>query len=202
MATTRRDAIRRLAVGGAAAAAAPFWVESLLATADQHAAHQAAPPAAAAPWTPKVLDPRQNELVTVVSELIIPQTETPGATAAHVNQYIDAVLAEATPGVRDAFLQGIAWLDLRSESRFGARFVNAPPARQIELLTELSHATSPSAEDKPGADFFTAIKGMTITGYYTSEVGLKEEIGDDGQLFFTEFQGCTHEEHGAPRAKP
>jgi hypothetical protein len=196
MATTRRDALRRLAAGGAAAAAAPFWVERLLAAAAQHGAHQAAPRAAAAPWTPKVLDPRQNELVTVVSELIIPQTDTPGATAAKVNQYIDAVLAEARPDVRDPFLQGIAWLDLRCENRFGTRFVNAPPARQIELLTALSSAADPSPEDKPGVDFFTAIKGMTITGYYTSEVGLKEEIGDDGQVFFVEFKGCTHPEHG------
>jgi hypothetical protein len=196
MATTRREALRRLAAGGAAAAAAPLWVESLLATAAQHAAHQAAPRTAAAPWTPKVLDARQNELVTVVSELIIPQTDTPGATAAKVNQYIDAVLAEATPEVRDAFLQGIAWLDLRSEGRFGTRFVNAPPARQIELLTGLSSAAAPPPEDKPGVEFFTAIKGMTITGYYTSEVGLKEEIGDDGQVFFVEFKGCTHPEHG------
>jgi hypothetical protein len=196
MATTRREALRRLAAGGAAAAAAPFWVESLLATAAQHAAHQAAPRAAAAPWTPKVLDPRQNELVTAVSELIIPQTDTPGATAAKVNQYIDAVLSESRPDVRDPFLQGIAWLDLRSEGRFGTRFVNAPPARQIELLTELSSAAAPSPEDKPGVEFFTAIKGMTITGYYTSEVGLKEEIGDDGQVFFVEFKGCTHPEHG------
>ena len=196
MPTTRREAIRRLAAGGAAAAAAPFWVESLLATAEQHAAHQGAPRPAPAAWSPKVLNSRQNELVTAVSELIIPQTETPGATAARVYQYIDEVLADAKPEVRDAFLQGIAWLDMRSESRFGGRFVNAPPARQIELLTELSSATNPSTEDKPGVDFFTAIKGMTITGYYTSEVGLREEIGDDGQVFFVEFQGCTHPEHG------
>jgi hypothetical protein len=56
-------------------------------------------------------------------------------------------------------------------------------------------------------EFFQAVKSLTITGYYTSEVGMRNELGDDGQLFFTEFKGCTHPEHGAPasatpRAKP
>ena len=41
--------------------------------------------------------PRQNELVITLTELIIPQTDTPGAKAAKVNEYIDTVLADATP---------------------------------------------------------------------------------------------------------
>ena len=46
-------------------------------------------------------------------------------------------------------------------------------------------------------EFFQALKGMTITGFYTSEAGLLQDIGDDGQVFFTEFKGCQHKEHGA-----
>jgi hypothetical protein len=48
-----------------------------------------------------------------------------------------------------------------------------------------------------GIDFFKAIKGLTITGYYTSEIGMKQELGDDGQLFFLEYPGCTHPQHKA-----
>jgi hypothetical protein len=198
----RREALRRIAVGGAAVAAAPLWVDSLLAISDQHAAHRAARPArpaaaAAQPYIPKVLNAHQNETVTAVSELIIPATDTPGATAAKVNEYIDAVLADAPPADRDAFVQGIAWLDMRSEQRFNRQFVNAPADQQIELLTSLSATTTAPPDDKPGVAFFQAIKGMTITGYYTSEEGLRQEIGDDGAVFFTEFKGCTHPEHGA-----
>lgn len=39
------------------------------------------------------------------------------------------------------------------------------------------------------------IKSMTIDGYYTTEIGLKQELGDDGQLFLGQFPGCTHPEH-------
>jgi hypothetical protein len=53
-------------------------------------------------------------------------------------------------------------------------------------------------EDRPGVDVYRALKAMTCAGYYSSEIGLMQEIGDDGQLFLTEFKGCTHKEHGAP----
>ena len=70
MPVSRREALRKIAVGGAAAATAPLWVESLVASARQHAAHYQAAAAQAAAWTPKVLTPAQNEAVVVIAELI------------------------------------------------------------------------------------------------------------------------------------
>ena len=228
--TTRRAALKALAAGGAGVVAAPLWVEHLLAIADQHAAHRARATASApaAAWSPKVLNAHQNELVTTASELIIPTTGTPGATAAQVNRYIDDVLADAAPADRDSFLQGLAWLDMRSEQRFNRQFANATPDQQIELLQSLDTAASleppsrppltavstgpelvgaqastapppPSRippEDRPGVDAYRALKAMTCAGYYSSEIGVMQEIGHDGQMFFTEFKGCTHPEHG------
>jgi hypothetical protein len=194
---TRRQALRQLAKGTAAAATAPLWVESLLAVAEQHAAHRPSPEAAAGAWKPKVFNAAQNELVITLTELIIPATETPGAKAAKVNEYMDMVLAEAKPELREKFLQGLAWVDAQSQERFRSPFVSAPPPQQVELLTILSAATAPSPADVPGVEFFQALKGMTITGFYTSELGLIQEIGDDPQLFLTEFKGCEHKEHGA-----
>jgi hypothetical protein len=192
---SRRDALRKLAVGGAAAATAPFWVESLVAAAEQHAAqyHQAA--AASTVFKPKVFNAAQNKTVTTLAEIIIPQTETAGATKAKVNEFIDAALADAPQDERQKFLDGLAWIDSRSQADNGVPFVEAPAEKQIALLTALSTTTSPSPADQPGADFFKAIKALTVTGYYTSEVAAREELGDTGQMFFTEFKGCTHPEH-------
>jgi hypothetical protein len=36
---------------------------------------------------------------------------------------------------------------------------------------------------------------MTIAGYYSTKIGLEQELGDDGQLFNPVFVGCTHPEH-------
>jgi hypothetical protein len=195
MPVSRRKVLKQIAIGGAAAVTAPFWVESLASAAEQHAAHYQATAGRAAKWAPKVLTPAQNETVVALAELIIPQTETAGATKANVNQFIDAVLADAPADNRTKFVDGLAWIDARSQRDAGAPFVKATPAQQTALLTALSTAKSPGPEDQVGVDFFKAIKSLTITGYYTSEVGMREEMGDDGNMFFLEYKGCTHPQH-------
>jgi hypothetical protein len=190
----RRDALKRLAVGSAAMTA-PFWVEALVSAAEQHAAHYQKSVATAASWVPKVLSPAQNEAVIALSEAIIPQTTTAGAAKAGVNRFIDAAVADRSPADRQKFLDGLAWVDARSERDAGVPFARATAEQQTALLTTLSTATDPSADDRPGVEFFKAIKSLTITGYYTSEVGMREEMEDNGNMFFLEFPGCTHEAH-------
>ena len=193
---TRRDALRTLAAGAVGAATSPLWVESLTAFAHQQAhAHAAQAAAAAQAWTPRVFTAAQDERVVTLTERIIPQTDTPGAKGALVNRFIDGVLSEAKPSDRDAFLRGLAWIDDRSRALYRNTFVAATAADQAALLTRLSNEKDVAAEDRPGAEFFQAIKSMTITGYYTSEIGLRQELGDDPTLFLLEFPGCSHPEH-------
>ena len=193
---TRRDALKKIAAGGAGAAAAVFWVDALVSAAEQHAAHYHAPAAAAAgPWTPKVLSPVQNEALIALAEIIIPKTDTPGATDARVNEFIDGVLADASEDNRKKFLDGLAWLDTHTTEAHGAPFTKLTHEQQVAVLTALSQLSPDASPVPPGAEFFQAIKSLTVTGYYTSEIGMREEIGDDGNMFFAEFKGCEHPEH-------
>jgi choline dehydrogenase-like flavoprotein len=96
-----------------------------------------------------------------------------------------------------------------SEALPGSRFLQPPPAprcgerllpaaaaaEQTALLTRLSKEGNSDGEDRIGIEFFEAIKSMTINGYYTTQIGLRQELGDDGQLFLAQFPGCTHPEH-------
>jgi len=200
MTLDRRQALRTLAFGGIGAVAAPAWAEALAEIARDHADHAHATLAAAAeaaPWTPKVFNAHQNETVVLLSEMIIPQTETPGAKAAKVNEFIDLVLDDANEAERKQFLSGLAWMDGRSQELFGTDFVSAAPEQQTALLTIVASPKNKAFEDQVGTEFFKAIKALTITGYYTSEIGMKQELGDDGQLFFLEYPGCTHPQHKA-----
>jgi hypothetical protein len=197
-AVNRREALRQLAVGGMGVATLPGWVESLSAFAVDHAdaLHaQTSKRAAAAAFKPKVLTPAQNTAVIALSEAIIPQTETAGAKAAKVNEFIDGALAGTAAANREKFLAGLAFVETRATRDFGKGFAAASAAQQTALLTSLSTPAALEGPDKIGAEFFGAIKAMTITGYYTSEIGMREELGDDGQMFFAEFKGCTHPEH-------
>jgi hypothetical protein len=195
----RRQAMRTLAAGAVGAATAATWVDSLSALARQQAHAHVPGTAIAQDWTPRVLNARQNDAVIALTELIIPDTGpppgTPGAKAALVNRFIDNVLHSASPTDRDNFIKGLAWVDARSTKLYAKEFLGATAAEQTALLTRISAAGNPDGEEQTGTDFFRAIKVMTINGYYTSEIGLHQELGDDGVLFMPQFVGCTHPEH-------
>lgn len=126
-----------------------------------------------------VLSAQQNAMVSVIAELIIPETDTPGATVAQVNRFIDVMLAEwVEQDERDAFLRGLAALDTRSTNTFGAPFLALDEGQQSVLLhgldaevTALRKANLPTAEH-----FFHQMKWLTLYGYYTSEVGATQEL--------------------------
>ena len=151
--------------------------------------HPAVPLQHGETWTPRFLDDAELDAVTELAELIIPQTDTPGAKAANVHQYIDFVLSEATEKRQGSFRGGLAWLDERS----GSRFVSLDEQAQIKLLEALS--ADGSSEDERGVAFFEQIKQLTVEGYYRSRAGMIEELDYDGNSFLGEFEGCTHPEH-------
>jgi len=192
----RRQALRTLGTAALGAAASARWVESLSAFGRQQAhAGMAQAAAAVTDWKPTVLTTRQNDTVTVLTELIVPETDTPGAKATLVNRFVDGVLADAPAADRETFVRGLTWMDERSRALFQKDFVDAGTANQTALLTRLSAENNPEKEASIGLEFFQAIKSLTINGYYTTEVGLRRELGDSGQLFQAVSQGCDHPEH-------
>src|ERR1700756_5255148 len=73
----------------------------------------------------KTLNPHQDATVTTMAELIIPQTETPGAKAVRVNEFIDLILTEWYDDEdRTKFLAGLANVDTQSRDLFGKDFVD------------------------------------------------------------------------------
>jgi hypothetical protein len=127
----------------------------------------------------RLLDPHQHELVAVAAELIIPGTDTPGARAARVADFIDLIVAEwYTPEEQKRFLDGLADLDRRGQARLGRVFLDMGPADQERTLSELEAewlAFRVSAA-KPEEHFYHQIKFLTIYGYYTSKVGVEQEL--------------------------
>jgi len=193
---SRRQALTQFVVGAVGIAAMPLWVETLSAQARAEAHTQAAQAAmTASTWSPSVLTARQNDAVVALTELIIPATDTPGAKAALVNRFVDHVLSTADAKERSEFIRGLTWLDDRCRAHAGKDIAGATAAELTTVLTPLAAEDTGTPEDAPGVAFFRAIKSMTITGYYTTEIGLRQELGDDGRMMLGAFEGCTHPEH-------
>ena len=112
-----------------------------------------------------------------------------------MDRYIDGVLATSALPDRTRLLDGLAWLDRRSQSLFQRDFVDATANQQTDLLTRLSAEGAARQEEAAGVELFTAMKTLTIAGYYSTEIGLRQELGDDGRMMLARFEGCTHPEH-------
>ena len=133
----------------------------------------------------RTLNRDQQALVTNIAELIIPQTDTPGATAVKVPEFIDLILTEwASEEERAPFLAGLADIDARAATMGATHFVDLPAAKKIELLTALDGMR----EAKTGAGLaFARLKALTVYGYFTSQV-VDEEILKT-MMFFNGYQG-------------
>src|SRR6266567_2878973 len=94
---------------------------------------------AAPGWKPLLFDEHQNETLIVLSELMIPATDTPGAKEALVNRYIDLVLAAETSEVQRGFLNSLAYLDGESMRRFKAAFRYLSREDQDDLLHGMAY---------------------------------------------------------------
>ncbi|MGH7494790.1 MAG: gluconate 2-dehydrogenase subunit 3 family protein [bacterium] len=142
------------------------------------------------PWAPRALNAEQDKIVTIIADMIIPATDTPGAQAVQVNQFMDLLLAEwFKPEDRDRFMAGFSELDARCRKLCNKRFLEASPEERAELLTKLdAEAIEARLADAKDTPFFGMLKGMTLAGYYTSEVGMTQELHYDPTPGY--FDGC------------
>ena len=200
MTVTRRDALKLAAV----AAATPLLPRGI---AEAAAASGTATAAAGRFFTAP-----EMALLDQLVELIIPaDSHSGGARAAGVAGYIDGRLAEYDPAIpmlksdRERWKAGLAAVDALSRATSGKTFLETSPAEQTALLERmakpLTEAEIPTEEpeerrqpavEKPettGQRFFLELKSWTARGYYTSKVGIHDEMEYKGNRAIVEFSG-------------
>jgi hypothetical protein len=154
------------------------------------------------------LTPQQKATVTVMAELILPRTDTPGATDVGVSDFVDLMLTEwYDEPERTRFLNGLSDVDERTNALFGKSFTDSSPEQQAKILTELGEKTMPdgmargqgrrrgSSQRTPG-NFYLMLRHLTLTAYYTSEAGATEAL--HFQIIPDSHEGCAE----IPSAKP
>jgi hypothetical protein len=176
----RRDALRLLATG-AALQLAPSNILIVL---------REARTLLAAPVPLRTLNSHQDATVKAMAELILPKTDTPGATDVGAGEFIDLMLTEwYDEQDRTGFLHGLSEVDRQTKDLFGKTFVEASADQQAEILawlgekmTEEADAMGPARVERRGssqgssAGFYPMLRRLTLTAYYTSETGATEEL--------------------------
>jgi hypothetical protein len=174
----RREALRIFAAGAVLPALSPELFAMF---------RQAQPPPG---YALRTLTGHLNDTVVAMIDQIIPATDTPGAKGARVNEFIDLILTEwATPEERKNFLDGLAGIDKQSQALYGKNFSDATAEQQVVQLRAIDDAvmtnrsvrprhgnTVPKPDSQLEGNFWEVFKRITIHGYYTSEVGFKQEL--------------------------
>jgi hypothetical protein len=142
---------------------------------------------------PKALSAAQFATLETLAEAIIPTDDrSPGAKQARVADYIDLLLVESPPELTLQWLGGLAALDVEATRRFNAPFVRLNASQVDAILHDISaNEKSPKTTLET---FFVMTKNATIHGYYTSKIGIEQELRYKGNTFLREFVGCLTED--------
>lgn len=187
---TRRTALATLAAGSAAVALGEVI--------PNHSAHEATPGSSGekVERKPVFFEGRDYETITRITDLILPRTDTPGASDVGVPWRIDQAVSrkkELQPLYRD----GLAHLNAAAKEQGKADFLALTGEEQATVLLKMCEPLG-----TPQEQFVQSVKALTIEWYYNTEPGLARELGFKGNTYRTEFPGCTHLEHWpAPAAE-
>ena len=161
--------------------------------------HHGPPPSEpAAAYVPHFFKPEEFETVEVLTDMIIPRDDKPGARDAQVARYIDFVVfsaAEHKPDLQKEWADGLALLDRISKENYGRAFREISAAERERLLLEMSLPERDARARHPGFSFYELVKEMTVEGFYSSRLGLIDVLEYQGLAYLSEFPGCTHPEH-------
>jgi Gluconate 2-dehydrogenase subunit 3 len=141
----------------------------------------------------KVLSRAQFDALEALSDAIIPTDErSPGAKQARVAEYIDLLLSELDRGIVLQWIGGLAALDAEAMSRFRSPFSRLRDTQVDAILQTISR--NEKSPQTPLDAFFVMAKQATIRGYYTSKIGIHDELRYKGNQFLREFVGCQTED--------
>ena len=128
-------------------------------------------------------NPHELESLAVLCNLILPANSTHGgAIEAEVPTFIE-FMAKDMPEYQSNLRGGLMWLDHQSNTNFGTEFKGLSELHQKELLDHIAYPDIevPEQERPLEIQFFSLVRNLTLTGYYTSKIGI-EAIGYKGNM--------------------
>jgi len=122
----------------------------------------------------KFFTPHEMATITILGDIIIPKDEVSGnASDAKVPDFIEFIVKDM-PQHQTPMRGGLRWLDLQCIKQFGKAFKDCSPEQQIQLVDRIAYPNKAKADMKQGVAFFSLMRNLTATGFYTSEIGVKD----------------------------
>ncbi|MBS4062925.1 MAG: gluconate 2-dehydrogenase subunit 3 family protein [Chitinophagaceae bacterium] len=112
--------------------------------------------------------------ITVLADIIIPKDEVSGsASEAGVPAFIEFIVKDK-PEYQTPMRGGLRWLDLQCFTNYQKAFKDCSSNQQLEMVNAIAYPEKAKPEMKQGVNFFNLMRNLTATGFYTSEIGVKD----------------------------
>ena len=118
--------------------------------------------------------PEEMATITVLGDIIIPKDAISGsASDAKVPDFIEFIVKDK-PEFQVPMRGGLRWLNMQSLKRFQNAFADCQPEQQMQIVDEIAWPKKAKPSMKAGVSFFTLMRNLTATGFYTSVIGVKD----------------------------
>jgi len=122
----------------------------------------------------KFFSDHEMATISVLADIIIPKDEVSGsASDAKVPEFIEFIVKDM-PQHQTPMQGGLRWLDMQCLSRYEKAFKDCSQLQQIEMVDQIAYPHKAKPEMKQGATFFSLMRNLTASGFYTSEIGVKD----------------------------
>ena len=116
----------------------------------------------------------EMQTIAVLADIIIPADDKSGsASDANVPDFIEFIVKDI-PEHQVPMRGGLRWLDMQCLSRYNKSFVESGKDQQLEMINEIAFPLKAKPEMKPGVAFFNRMRDLTASGFYTTQMGVKD----------------------------
>lgn len=119
---------------------------------------------------------QEKATLVVLADIIIPKDDVSGsASDAKVADFIEFTVKDQ-PSLQTPMRGGLRWLDMQCLTKFGKAFKDCNESQQIEVVDLIAYPERAKGKKElaPGISFFSLMRNLTCTGFYTSEIGVKD----------------------------
>jgi gluconate 2-dehydrogenase gamma chain len=123
---------------------------------------------------PVFFTPEEMASITILADIIIPKDDISGsASDAKVPDFIEFIVKDM-PEHQTPLRGGLRWLDMQCLTRYAKAFKDCNSTQQMEMVNEIAWPKKAKKEMMQGVAFFNLMRNLTATGFYTSEIGVKD----------------------------
>ena len=122
----------------------------------------------------KFLTPSEMKVITVLSDIILPADGISGsASQAGVPAFIDFMVKDK-PEMQTPMRGGLKWMDVQCLKMFDKTFIDCTSAQRLTLIDLIAYPLKAKPEYSQGVKFFSLMRNLTLTGFYTTQIGFKD----------------------------